>query len=298
MPFEFSMLSQARLNAFARDKTIFFFPVGPLEDCGPHLPMGLPLELASQYAFSCAAELEKRRPDWTFVVMPPAPLGIDAHTCLALTVRGHVLRDWLVDACRSLGKQGFFYFVCFSGNLGPRQLTAIEEASRWVRTRAWWFPSFLLRKQRLTLISASSAWVDAKTVFRSPFWLDAQEHGGQEDTSLALALVLDLVDEAFKNLPSMALEGSFLRRFFDRKRVRPGYWGDPASASAEEGRRLLEQRLEPILSRLTILIENGSARTFRSWYSLLPWNQTFFQAWVMIFGIFVFLMGSYFLMHA
>ena len=300
MPFEFSMLPGSRFHSLVREQTVFFFPVGPLEDHGPHLPMGLDLELATAYAFACGSEFEKKYPDWTAVVMPPAPLGIDANTCAAVTVRGHVLRDWLVDSCRSLGKQGFLYFVCFSGHLGPRQLTAIEEASQMIHGGVWWLrlPSLFLRKRRLIFLSASSAWMDLKTVFRFPFGSDPPEHGAREDTSLALALAFDLVGEEWKSLPPLSLAASFWRRLLDRKRGRTmGYWGDPSSASLLEGERILSERLEPVLSRLTLLIEKGSVPSFRSWYSLLPWNRTFFRAWVMLFGIFVFLMGSYLLMQ-
>src|SRR4051812_27649026 len=125
------MLRRTELDALPKSQTVFFFGVGPLEDHGPHLRMGLDVAEAEWLCRSAAERLEKEKPGWVGVLMPSVPLGIDSDTTeLAITVRPHVLRDWLVDACRSLRRAGFSHFVCFSGHLGPRQLTAIEEAGK------------------------------------------------------------------------------------------------------------------------------------------------------------------------
>src|SRR4051812_45382976 len=113
MPLEFTRLSREGLDTLPRDRTVFFFGVGPLEDHGPHLPLGLdPLE-ARWMCEATAERLEREKPGWRGVLMPSLPLGIDSNTtALALTVRAHVLRDWLVDACRGLSRAGFVHFVC------------------------------------------------------------------------------------------------------------------------------------------------------------------------------------------
>ena len=143
--------------------------------------------------------------------MPCAPLGIDSNTTrVAVTVRGHVLRDWLVDGCRSLIRAGFLHFVCFSGNLGPKQLTAIEEAGKSIRRSGRWgrWAGVMARRNSVspTLISASSALTSWKDVLASPFGPDPEEHGGRRDTSIALAISKDLVDPSYACLPKMERE--------------------------------------------------------------------------------------------
>src|SRR5581483_3916711 len=99
MPFELVKISSLKLESFPKKNTVFFFPVGPLEDHGPHLPIGLDLKEATQLCFAAAKKLEDEVAGWVGVIMPPAPLGIDSNTThLAVTVRAHVLRDWLVDS--------------------------------------------------------------------------------------------------------------------------------------------------------------------------------------------------------
>ena len=183
MPVEFAKLTASDLRALSPEKTVFFFAAGPLEDHGPHLPLSLDMMQATQLCFSSAQRLEREMPEWKGVLMPAAPLGIESNTQqMAITVRPHVLRDWLVDSCRALNKAGFRHFVCFSGHLGPKQLTAIEDAARIVTKQGMFRP----RKLRATLISASSAFVAVKDLRHSILFPNPPEHGGQQDTSSAL----------------------------------------------------------------------------------------------------------------
>jgi len=183
MPSEFTRLSSEQLKALSPEQTVFFFGVGPLEDHGPHLPLGMDLLEAHQLCFSAAERLEREMPGWTGVLMPPSPLGIESNTQnLSITVRPHVLRDWLVDACRSLKKAGFRHFVCFSGHLGPKQLTAIEDAAKIFNRES----RFRFRGKRAELVSASSSAVTTRDLKDSLFWPDPLEHGGSRDTSIAL----------------------------------------------------------------------------------------------------------------
>src|SRR6185312_7785915 len=124
MPLELARISAKQLEVLPRAQTVFFFPVGPIEDHGPHLPMGLDFIEAGELCRLAATRMEKEMPGWVGILMPPVPLGIESDTTsVALTVRPHVLRDWLVDSARGLNRIGFRHFVCFSGHLGPKQPT-------------------------------------------------------------------------------------------------------------------------------------------------------------------------------
>src|SRR4051794_8127047 len=103
MPVEFSSLTRVKLDSLPKQNTVFFFALGPLEDHGPHLPLGLDLLEASWMCRSAAERMESEKAGWVGVLMPVFPAGIDSDTTeLALTVRSHALRDWLVDCCRGL----------------------------------------------------------------------------------------------------------------------------------------------------------------------------------------------------
>lgn len=292
MPFELSQISATQLASLAPSRTVFFFPVGPLEDHGPHLPMGLDLHEAQELCKRAAERLEKEMPGWTGVLMPPAPLGIQSNTtALKITVRGYVLRDWLVDACRSLVASGFLHFVCFSGHLGPRQLSAIEDAGKIISRKSFLKKLFALSPgQHIpspTLVSALSPLPALSEIKRAPFWPDPKEHGGARDTSVALAVVPNLVWPAPAEMPAILKPASFVSRTLQRFRHQlAGYWGSPSDGSAEKGNRYLQGPLDEIFPKLRAVWEGSNPNhLFRSWYSVLPFNGSFARAWTLVFLI-------------
>jgi creatinine amidohydrolase/Fe(II)-dependent formamide hydrolase-like protein len=278
---KFISFTSEELNTLPKDKTVFFFPVGPLESFGPHLPLGLHLSESEKICNLLADRMETELNEFRPILMPSAPLGIDGNsTSFKLTVRGHVLRDWLVDACTSLHQEGFWQFVCVSSQTGPKQLTAIEEAQSFLNRRT---KKLLKKTHRPILISASSGWISAKDVFRSPFWSTPQEHGGKRDTSVALWIAPEQVQKHYLHLPLVEAKSIGLRRFFGQSSENsPQYWGAPAEGRAELGQKDLDEKIEIIWPKLkNVWLKKTSPRHFRTWYSLFPPNRTFFKAWVL-----------------
>lgn len=285
-------LNAKDLSALDRERTVFIFGVGGIEDFGPHLPLGLAMEKAQALAGLVAEKIESDLKGWTAIRMPPAPLGIDrvSHG-LHLSVRPFVLRDYLVDSCRRLGKAGFRHFVCVTGTVTPRQLTAIEEAGKIVHRRFW-----LTHRGRAPRLLSLQSSLDKPKNWESPLWPDPMEHGGAIDTSIALWLRPERVSEAHAHLPAVERDPSFWQRFLQRwqRRSRRGdevgrYWGDPAAATAEKGEQVLRAQVNAIWPKLRPVLEGASPRSeFRSWYSILPPNWSAFLLWslfiIMLFG--------------
>lgn len=287
MPLELLNLSASQLRELPPTQTVFFFPVAAPEDHGPHLPLGLKLLQARKLSELAATRLEKELPGWKGVLMPDAPMGVDTYTTqTAVRVRAHVLRDWLLDSCRSLVKQGFIHFVCFSGQLTPKQLTTIEEASKMLNPLASWGgfrPPMRLGRNRATLISACSALISPAEVRRSPLRADPPEHGGARDTSLGLDLAPSFVAPNYVTLPAVRKTESTLRRSWAHfRRKLPAYWGAPADASKGEGLKLLQGNLDDIFPKLRAVWEGANPNhLFRSWYSVIPPNKSFFKLWLL-----------------
>lgn len=293
MAVEFVRMSSAQLLALPSAQTVFFFPVASLEDHGPHLPLGLHLLEATALCKLMGERLESEMPGWHAVLMPPAPLGIDSNTqSLSITVRGHVLRDWLVDACRGLTKAGYFHYVAVTGHLGPKSLTALEEAGGLIRKSTRWirFARRLMgsRANALgplpSLVSACSSQISAATVRESPLFVDTREHGGRRDTSVALALDPSLVDPGYTQLATQAWASPShrARAWLRLTRKISGYWGKPSEASAAWGRGVLQGSVDEIFPKLRAVFEGADPNLlFRSWYSIVPPNRSFFQSWLL-----------------
>src|ERR1035437_8002075 len=147
----FSLLKDSDLKALVPDVTLMLFPVGGLEQHGPHLPMGTKILQCREWVDLLVGKLEAQLPSWNFIIMPVLPFTVDTYTTTtALTVRPHVMRDALVDQCDSLKKKGFTQFAAFTSHMTPKQLSAIEDASK-----------IVARRGKYTLMSLSSALVDS-----------------------------------------------------------------------------------------------------------------------------------------
>ncbi len=296
MPSQFARLTADQVKALPREKTLFLFAVAPLEDHGPHLPLGTDLLEASRLCELMGERIERDLTGWSVVIMPAVPLGRDSFTqSVAIKVRPHVLRDWLVDATRALIKEGFFYFACFSGHGGPKQVTAVEEAgqciyrsTRFIRLYRHYFGG-VGNKPLPIFVSLSSSQVTAQQVQESPLFLDIKEHGGRRDTSVMMAIDPSQVGPAQPTLSERAWSSpSHYGRLRHRlsKQI-SGYWGKPADATAAWGHATLASIVDEVFPKLKAVLEGSNPELlFRSWYSILPFHRTFFKAWLLAMALF------------
>jgi creatinine amidohydrolase len=232
MALHLEQMTADELKQLNRDRTLIFIPVAALEDFGPHLPLAHGLNEATYFCEQTAVNFEGKYQGWNCVIAPRAPIGISTQTTeVSLVSRGHVLRDWLVDFCLQLNRVGFSYFVCVTGSLTPRQLTAIDDAAKQISRRA----RYRLIKTRPKLLSASTVQLQKSEVYRSPFWPDAWEHGGELDTSVALAIDPNEVRPIYSELKQIVRPVGFFERLLLRVRgKRSGYWGAPQMATQKK----------------------------------------------------------------
>lgn len=194
------------LDALDRARTAVVLAVSPLEQHGPHLPVGVDAFAARHFAEAIAARVVAARPGWAALLAPTLHLGSFTFDGVGtIRVRQRVVRDALVDYGGSLARAGFRYILVANGHAGPGHLAALEEAAATVSRRhrvamasftghlAWQF----LRGRYLARIeSALGRPLTAEE--RHAFADDA--HGGWWETSLMLLLRPDLVGD-YRALP-------------------------------------------------------------------------------------------------
>src|SRR5438477_10079860 len=76
--FRLAELSFTRLRALDRERTAVIFSVSPLEEHGPHLPVGTDLFDAEFFAEQLAERIVSEKPGWTVLLRPPVPRGAPA----------------------------------------------------------------------------------------------------------------------------------------------------------------------------------------------------------------------------
>lgn len=231
-------MSTPTLDALDRHRTLVLLPVSPLEEHGPHLPVGVDAFAARHFAEALAERVTAGRPGWAAVLAPTLHLGsFTFDTVGTIRIRQRVVRDAVVDYGASLARAGFRWIVVANGHGGPGHLVALEEAS-----------AIVSRRHRVTMASVSGylAWQFLRGRYvpaieealgrelsaeeRAAFADDA--HGGLWETSLMLWLRPDLVASHYRDLP--AARYSLPRRLVPNYPLRnggQGYVGHPALAN-------------------------------------------------------------------
>ena len=286
-------MSTPALDALHRHRTAVIVTVSPLEQHGPHLPVGVDAFAARHFAEAIGARLVEERPGWSVVLAPTLHLGSFTFEAPGtVSVRQRVVRDAVVDYGRSFARAGFRWIFVANGHGGPGHLAALEEASAMVSKRhgimmasltgylVWEF----FRGRYLPKIEAAlgRALTDDE---RRAFAEDA--HGGWWETSLMLMLRPDLVADTYRDLPPA--------RYALPERVVPnyplraggqGYVGHPALADPVFAKATTDVLMTETMDMVSALLD-GRIRPAdrRSPFFALPIFRTNFWRGVAAAGV-------------
>jgi creatinine amidohydrolase len=241
---EWSRLKAEELRRLAADDAVVIVPVASQEQHGPHLPVQIDTLLCTAVAHRAARRAAERRP---VVVLPPVWTGLSEHHMAfggTITLDFATFHALLRGICLSLKRHGFRRILLLNGHGGnvAALKVVVEELTR-----------------ELGLgVSTVTYWHHAADAFRGI--LERQDnvrHACEAETSMAMALIPDLVDTARleeargpeASIRELEGEGFYRARSF-AERTHNGVIGDPTAASAEKGERLLEAAAEALAAEL------------------------------------------------
>jgi creatinine amidohydrolase len=277
-------MSMPALAALDRARTLVILTASPLEQHGPHLPLGVDAFTARYFAESIASRVVSERPGWSAVLAPTLYLGSFTFEGVGtVTVRQRVVRDILVDYGASLARAGFRHLLIANGHAGPTHLTALDEAAAIVSRRygvtmaslsghlAWGF-----RNGRFLDDVARTLGRPLTDGERRAFAEDA--HGGWWETSMMLMLRPELVDEQYRHLPAATYSmPAKLRPNYPLRDGGQGYVGHPALADVDFAKATTEALMGASLDLVNGLLDGHlSASVRRSPYTLMPFFRTNF----------------------
>ena len=241
--FRLADLSFTQLDALDRSKTTVLFAVSPLEEHGPHLPVGVDFFNAEFFNSQLAERINRVKPDWTVLIGPTLPIGASAFDAPGtLLARVRTVRNATVDYGAALARHGFRYILVTNAHGGPRHIVALDEAAVAVSRRYG---------VRMLSVSGPVIWSLLRGRYNDrlefllgrpliPAERDAirgDAHAGMWETSLMLRMKPELVGAGYSALPSMrfTLLDALRKNYPLRLRNQMGYIGSPAAASSEFG---------------------------------------------------------------
>jgi len=116
------------LDQLDRERTLILIPISPLEEHGPHLPIGTDVIAAADIAEQAAMQLAQKASEHAIVLCPATPLGcanITADFPGTISLRGTTLKNVVVDICLAWVGQGFKYLLFCNHHLDPIHMKAI-----------------------------------------------------------------------------------------------------------------------------------------------------------------------------
>jgi creatinine amidohydrolase len=228
-------LTWKQIDELDRNKTIFFLPISPLEEHGPHLPVGTDLLTIKDVTYETIKILNKKKPDLKYVMLPPIPIGYcEFNTDFpgSISVSGKTVRDVIFGVGSFLGNHKFKYLVICTFHLAVVHLRGIYSAMSKLESKFGlkscepWGPFYYEEEIQ-------------KREPKLGFDTTKEVHGGFRETSLMKYQYPYLVDESYKNLQSIyrdTFSPRVLGKNFKEIGIKDGYIGSPARADADYGR--------------------------------------------------------------
>lgn len=230
----------------ADKNAILFLTVGPMEEHGPHLPVGTDFLIAKHVENEVAKALEKE--GMKTISLPPLPLGccrMASDFPGSISVNWKVIRDAIYSILNSVSKMGFKYIIICNFHMDPCHVKAIHSAIGKV-------------KKGMTVCEPFSAYH-----YNGNLWPPVEEgevHADMKETSLALALFPHLVKE-WKKLPPVKIKMDGPDALFKTMRemgAEQGYVGSPSMANEEYGKKFMEKLVGICTDTAKTMVDGGN----------------------------------------
>lgn len=251
----FEELRWKDFDGMDREKTIFFLPMGSLEEHGPHLPVGTDLSIALEIAKEVAKLVKEEglRP----VLLPPIPFAPCSFTYDfpgTISIDAKVIKRMIYDVSRSLSLHNFRYLVICTYHMDPFFIGAIHRSIRKVE-----------RKFKMRVAEPGSSYFYGRK--------SKDVHAGREETSIMLYICSHLVDPSYKSLSDFLFQDLSIKDF--RKTLRElgaleGYVGFPSDASVEHGKKLFEEIVDHFVDATLKLLRGKYVLQTPKWLRFLP----------------------------
>jgi creatinine amidohydrolase len=244
-------MTYVQIEKAAREGSIVLFPVGVIEEHGPHLPLAV--DVYGSYLQSRMVKSELERKGIKSLIAPPFYWGINVATGSfggSFSCREETMISVLFDAMSSLKKWGFDRIFFINHHMDGGHMKALNQAIQKARNEIG-MGIYLVIDQFFAKGLGPKADEPHLLVYESLFpsgppsrYLNIHAEG--HETSFMWHYLPELVnEEVWKTLKPTDLSFDdflvWVRGGREARKVTPqGYFGDPTTASPERGREEME----------------------------------------------------------
>jgi creatinine amidohydrolase len=244
-------LTYVEIEKAAAERTPILFPVGVIEEHGPHLPLAVDVYGSYLQSRIIRSELEKK--GIKVLIAPPFYWGINVATASfggSFSCREETVISVLWDAMASLKRWGFDQVFFINHHMDGGHVKALDKAIQKARMEigigAFWVIDQFFAK-RLGLKEGEPHLLIHKSLMPSgppPSYLNI--HAEEHETSFMWHYLPELVNlEVWRTLKPTNLTMKDLlvwgKGGLEARKITPqGYFGDPTSAKPENGRTEME----------------------------------------------------------
>ncbi len=272
---ELEKMNWKEIDHFDRGKTVFFLPISPLEEHGPHLPVGTDLLIARDTAEQAIKQINKQDDSLTCVLLPSVPLGFcefNQEFPGTISVDSKIIKEIVLSFGESLAAHGFQYLVIVTYHMAYGHLKGIYAAMQRLRKKQSmvvyepWGPIFYsdeIEKQEPKL----------------GFDTSKEIHAGFRETSLMKYQYPYLLHPSYTSLQSIYRNLSspkVLGKTFQDLGLTEGYVGSPAKADADYGRWFFQLTVSSIVHAVFSMINRKPLldlpKSVKSTMKLLFWK--------------------------
>jgi creatinine amidohydrolase len=250
---KYEELTWKKISELNKDKTVFFLPISPMEEHGPHLPVGTDFLIISDAVKEAIKIINIKKPEFICVLMPAVPLGFCKFTTDfpgSISVGSKIVRDIIFGIGSSLGEHGFKYFVVCTYHMAIGHLRGIYSAINKLESKynmksvEPWGPYFY-----------NNMFIEREP--KLGFDTSKEVHACFRETSVMKYQYPYLVDESYKNLQNIYRDINSPRligKKFKEIGITEGYIGSPARADADYGRWFFSETVNMLASATLDLI--------------------------------------------
>lgn len=247
--FKMEEMTWNEIEKLDKEKSIIFVALSPIEEHGPHLPLGTDYISANDILKAVVDNLEIKNSEYNYVIHPSFPIGYNE--CVmdfpgTIFYRSKTLENLLVDFGESINRIGFKKIIIVNHHLDLGHIKSIENAK-----------DRLFKECSLKILEVAGRIIYSESKDKnSDEDVENEIHADIRETSFMLFKHPNLVRKCYKNLKPVCLniEEFFKnrKRYWSESGVTEGYIGSPAKASRERG----EMQLKDSVKMITKLIDN------------------------------------------